>query len=579
MADSHEPASFQFTEKMRGFVSFGETNFEDGYRLGRDADCRLMFQLTIRTEDVDEFVDDPHHEAEATGFIDCEPFGGQCPVENGWFNLFVESADQNKRKMLYRLQFRDSQDNPLTLTGFKSVQDNIGLDVWGDTTTLYVNVFEGHVSEEEEAGANIVACGILRIKPLDFAVQLSTFRAYGPTLASRTAAFSKFAALFAGSLWDVYRPRLFPGMDPYEREIPRYTLEGIANADITTHSISTEDKLGLELTRFCRKPSRDVVVIIHGLTTSSDMFIMPEHYNLVNYLHDHDFTDVWTLDFRMSNRFDYNLHRHRYNMDDIALFDYPPALARVRDVCGDDCRIHIICHCLGSVSFMMSLFGKAVDGISSVIANSVALTPRVYWWSRLKLWMGPFFVENLTSIEYLNPYWRRQPGLGIGKFLSWFLALYHRECKVPECHMLSFMWGTGFPAVYRHENLHDVTHRRGGDLYGGTSLHYYRHVRKMVGAGHAVKYDPSNPKYKPLPENYLEHAKEIETPILFMTGQQNNIFLDSNIVCHRKLEEMVPGRHELEVFPGYGHQDVFMGKNNHKDVFPRLVEFLKSHRG
>jgi cholesterol oxidase len=40
----------------------------------------------------------------------------------------------------------------------------------------------------------------------------------------------------------------------------------------------------------------------------------------------------------------------------------------------------------------------------------------------------------------------------------------------------------------------------------------------------------------------------------------------------------VPGRHQLHVFPNYGHQDVFMGKNCHVDVFPRLVKFLNEQR-
>ncbi|MFO1093289.1 MAG: hypothetical protein U0992_08235 [Planctomycetaceae bacterium] len=307
---------------------------------------------------------------------------------------------------------------------------------------------------------------------------------------------------------------------------------------------------------------------------------MPEHENLVQYLLDHGYTDVFTLDFRMSNRFQYNLHRHRYSMDDIALYDYPPAFALVRELVGRGKRVHVICHCLGSVSFMMSLFGKAVDGIASVISNSVSLTPRVPAWSRAKLMFGPFFVENLTSIEYLNPYWRREPGWGLGKLLAWWVSLFHRECDVPECHMLSFMWGTGFPAVYRHENLLDVTHRRGGDLYGGVSLHYYRHVSRMVANGNtAVKFDPHDPRFAALPVNYLEHAQQIRTPILFITGQQNHIFLDSNVECHRRLERLAPGRHELQVFPNYGHQDVFMGNNCAVDIFPRLLNFLDKHAG
>jgi cholesterol oxidase len=480
--------------------------------------------------------------------------------------------------MLYRLYFRGSNGEPITLSGFKSVQNDVGPDVWKDTTTLYVNLFKGHCTAEEEPSAEIVATGIVRIELLDFMEQLTTMRAFGPTLSSRAAGIEKFGRLFLGSLWDVYGSVCMPRSGVFEREIPLYTTEGVKDAEISTHTFSTADRLGLSLLRFKRQACRDVVLVIHGLTTSSDMFIMPEHYNLVQYLLDHGYEDVWTLDFRMSNRFQYNLHRHRYNMDDIALYDFPPALAKIREACGSDVRIHVICHCLGSVSFMMSLFGKAVDGITSVISNSVALTPRIKPWSRLKLTLGPFFVENFTSIPYLNPYWRREPGFGIGKLLGWFVSLYHRECDVPECHMLSFMWGTGFPAVYRHENLHDITHRRGGDLYGGVSLHYYRHVRKMVAAGNtAVKYEPDDPKYGTLPTDYFEHARDITTPVLFITGQQNNIFLDSNIICYERLNKIAPGRHELAVFPNYGHQDVFMGKNNHIDVFPRLLQFLAKH--
>src|SRR6202023_3444269 len=108
-----------------------------------------------------------------------------------------------------------------------------------------------------------------------------------------------------------------------------------------------EDKLGLSMLRSLREPSNDVVLIIHGLTTSTDMFVMPEHENLVSYLLGNGFGDVWTLDFRMSNRFVYNLARHSWTMDDGALYDFPAALATLRGIVGPEKRIHVICHCLG----------------------------------------------------------------------------------------------------------------------------------------------------------------------------------------------------------------------------------------
>src|SRR4029077_5626944 len=88
------------------------------------------------------------------------------------------------------------------------------------------------------------------------------------------------------------------GDEVVNREIPLYTLEGVQDAEVTTHHFSTADGLGLSLLRFNRDPgnqARDSVMIVHGLTTSTDMFIMPEHDNLVSYLLDNGYTDVWCL--------------------------------------------------------------------------------------------------------------------------------------------------------------------------------------------------------------------------------------------------------------------------------------------
>ncbi|MEJ3744441.1 alpha/beta fold hydrolase [Actinomycetes bacterium KLBMP 9797] len=361
------------------------------------------------------------------------------------------------------------------------------------------------------------------------------------------------------------------------REIPLYTLDGVPDARVTPYFFHTADGLGLSMLRFRRGSSADAsVLVIHGLTTSTDMFIMPEHENLVTYLLDHGF-DVWCLDYRMSNRHSYNLFKTRYTMDDIALYDYPPAVALMRRENGDR-PIHVISHCLGAVSFTMSLFGKAVDGISSVIANSVALTPRIPGWSRVKGTVAPFLTETVMGLPYLNPRWSEDPGMSRGKLFAKAVSLFHRECDVPACHMLSLMWGTGWPALYSHEKLAEVTHRRGGDLYGATSVHYYRHVRKMVRAGRAVKMYPGDPRFASLPDDYLSDVADIETPVLFVTGDRNHVFTDSNVVCHRELEKIVPGRHELCVLPGYGHQDPFMGAHVAQEVFPHFLTFLERHR-
>lgn len=364
------------------------------------------------------------------------------------------------------------------------------------------------------------------------------------------------------------------------REIPLYTLEGVRDAEVTTRYFSTDDGLGLSLIRFQRPnagPAQDAVMLIHGLTTSTDMFIMPEHENLVSYLLDHGHPDVWCLDFRMSNRHSYNLFPHSWTFDDVALYDYPPAVEMIRRETGG-VPLHVISHCLGAQTFTMALFAGTVEGIASVVANSTALTPRVPSWSSLKLRFAPTLVERVLGFPNLNPRWSDEPGFSLGKVFSKVVSAFHRECDEPACAMLSLMWGTGFPALYSHDNLADITHRRSGDLYGATSLNYYRHVSRMVRAGsRPLKYDFDEPRHASLPDDYLTSAREVRTPVLLTTGADNNVFSDSNPFLHKRLQELGCTQHELHVFPGYGHQDVFMGKDVARDVFPTLLQWIDRH--
>jgi cholesterol oxidase len=197
------PPSLSFTEEMKGFVDFEETDYDAAYRAGEAAERRLMFHLTITADDIDRFIADPNHEAKVAGWIECGALGGRQPVEGGHFNLFVDqNSDSRHKRMYYRLHFSDGAGHPLTLVGYKEVRDDPGFDVWSDTSTLYTRVLAGHVAAEEEPGAPVIGTGILHILKRDFARQLTTFRVRP---AHRVDALGRFGALFAGALWETYR--------------------------------------------------------------------------------------------------------------------------------------------------------------------------------------------------------------------------------------------------------------------------------------------------------------------------------------------------------------------------------------
>jgi predicted acylesterase/phospholipase RssA len=195
-----------FTEDMKGAVTMRESDPRQGARGG----VPLMFRLTIDVRGVNRFMLDPELEAEARGWVDCPALGGRLPVERGRFNLFVRRGDPSRQRMLYRLFLRGSNGQPLTLTGFKEITDDPGADLWRDTTTLFVRILRGHVDPDAESEAEVVAAGVLRILPLDFLRQVTTFRAQAPTLGDRIEVIRRFGQLFMGRLWNVYASEVLP---------------------------------------------------------------------------------------------------------------------------------------------------------------------------------------------------------------------------------------------------------------------------------------------------------------------------------------------------------------------------------
>ena len=64
--------------------------------------------------------------------------------------------------------------------------------------------------------------------------------------------------------------------------------------------------------------------------------------------------------------------------------------------------------------------------------------------------------------------------------------------------------------------------------------------------------------------------------VAFITGADNRCFLpESQRLAHAHLSRYRPDYHTLRLIPGYGHLDVFMGRNAARDVFPIIVEELE----
>ncbi len=198
-----------FTEQMKGHFTLGVGEPDKANDVARLRHERMMFELTITTEDIDDFTASPNHPGTVSGYLDADLLGGRCEVEQGWFNLFVtqDPPSINRKLMLYRLHVSSPGGKPMTFVGHKDVHDDPGFDVWADTTTLKVQMLAGHEAQLPGSGLlapadpRVLGAGVLYIHPLDFARQLTTFRTNGP---DGPQAMARFGNLFLGSLWDTY---------------------------------------------------------------------------------------------------------------------------------------------------------------------------------------------------------------------------------------------------------------------------------------------------------------------------------------------------------------------------------------
>lgn len=192
--------SVEFTEQMKGFYARGAPAYDTGFVTGQREWNRLMFQLTIGTDDLRSVLADPEHRMSAHGFVRCRELGAaDLPVTDGEFHLFAPGRAPGRLLMRYRLPFEGNR-GPMTLLGFKDVGNDGGIDAWPDTTTLYTRLVAGTDVGLDHSEADEFARGVLRLDAPMFARQLTTFR-------GSVVDIARFSLFFATRLVQVYGRR------------------------------------------------------------------------------------------------------------------------------------------------------------------------------------------------------------------------------------------------------------------------------------------------------------------------------------------------------------------------------------
>ena len=306
-------------------------------------------------------------------------------------------------------------------------------------------------------------------------------------------------------------------------------------------------------------PTKGPVLLIHGAGVRANLFRAPVDRTVVDHLIDCGY-DVWLENWRAS----IDLKPNTWNLDKAAVFDHPRAVKKIVELSGWD-NIKAVIHCQGSTSFMMSAVAGLIPEVTVVVTNAVSLHPIVPEFSRLKITKLLPLLSGST--EYLNPQWGLHAPSVISKLVASMVAFTHHECNNPVCKGVSFTYGTGFPALWSHENLNDATHEWIKQEFAQVPITFFEQMATCIEAGHLVAVD-GRPE---LPADFVAAEPRTTARFAFFAGVNNHCFLaESQQRTFDFFNSWRKGYHSLHMLPNYGHLDVFFGKNAAKDIFPLI---------
>ncbi len=332
-----------------------------------------------------------------------------------------------------------------------------------------------------------------------------------------------------------------------------------------------------------KPPTKGPVLLVPGAGVRANLFRPPVEKNFVEYLVEHGY-DVWLENWRASIGMGTPPENNPpvWSLDQAAAFDHPAAVKKVVEETG--CRrMKAVIHCQGSTSFIMSAIAGLVPQVTTIVSNAVSLHPvvprKTYYKSKASL----DFVSCFTT--YLDSRWGYDPDAMpkhgkarvLAKLLVALLRVSHFECLNPVCKMASFSYGIGIPrpVLWLHENLGYETHEWIKDEFGKVPMTFFKQMDRCFTKGHLVKFE-TDPKYRMLPDDFTAQPPQTDARFAFFAGELNSCFLPlSQKKSYDYFSHHRRNYHSLNILRGYGHLDVFIGKNSAKDVFPLMVQELE----
>ena len=331
---------------------------------------------------------------------------------------------------------------------------------------------------------------------------------------------------------------------------------------LTAHSVTTSDGTEVRLTRYAMG-DKGPVVLAPGYGNSARAFALetvPKSF--AAYLAEHDY-DVWLFDYRASP--DLPSSATQFTVDDIAMRDWPAAIAEVRRETGAE-SVQALGHCIGGLTLFMAI-GGGLEGVRSATFSALAGHPIPTPANRLRAYVrAPTVLRRLGMPTISTDY---RPDSRQDRALERVMRTLpiKRVHDSPVGRRIYFIYGD----VFDHDRIDEATMSESvPSVFGNGNMTFFEHMCVMVRrGGRAVDAQGR--------DVYLANTDRYRIPISLITGEHNRMFLPRGIEATHDMLRAANGpelytRHVVE---GYAHLDLWLGRDAERDVFPIALAELE----
>ncbi|CAN8095234.1 unnamed protein product [Discula destructiva] len=630
-ADAIRASGFGFTEVMSGFVHHDELGMKEdvrstynlAFRMARSLCESARFFLSVQAFNTKHIVSNPEHKGMLTGSFVCPTIpGSPFMVKRGQFNLFkLDHKAPGTRNLTYDFDMMGVNGELLHFHGYKVVDTSVALSpvqFWRSTTTLYVTISKrtstDPIDEGEEAWRklDVIAKGIMEIRPTDFLSELLTLTPTGSSLFAKVRSAASFMTFFTRKSMQLF-------LAPFTSlQYPSSTYSGYVNPTLPDESfdIYAADKVCTKMHMWKATstphdsdgnelPIQDLF-LIPGASVDHQIFALPTiPYNAVNYFTRAGyrvFVTVHRIGQLMIAENDWTTYRAR--------LDIKACLSYIRKIRRDEYAVehklsseslakskwqppktYCVAHCMGSVAFSCGLLDGSIPAswIKGVTCSQVFCHPIWNAMNMIKAGMGPIPLDKVYKLlagSWFSCSTSRDDSLvqrALNQALRFIPDAREEICNSASCHRISLTFGR----CWNHRNLNEATHRQIDRFFGGVNMTLLQLLMKMGVDGHVMTDGPLFERMT-TPEN-ISRLRGV--PFLLFVGAENAVLSPEatertyEVLCNTfgtktsgdgcsvagdEPHDAGTVDYRRRVVPGYGHLDCWMGRNAWKDVYPMV---------